>query len=165
MDPEIQIELFPALHPNANARERVADVVLWLLRSDEAGLLESVVARVQSKRVGFGREIAAGILHAFAVSEPARATLATAALVTDGQSAARELIKYMLKDITANGDKIPPDVFARVYEALAQRRMRQASKGFMGLAKRAKPCCECGAELPFRVRKEPKASAPKVATK
>ncbi|HEX2873168.1 MAG TPA: protein rep [Polyangiaceae bacterium] len=86
-------------------------------------------------------------------------------VVTDGQSAARELIKYMLKDITANGDKIPPDVFARVYEALAERRMRQASKGFMGLAKRAKPCCECGAELPFRVRKEPKASAPKVATK
>jgi hypothetical protein len=77
--------------------------------------------------------------------------------VSDGRSAARELIKYMLKDITANGDKIPADVFSLVYKALAERRMRQGSKGFMGLAKGAKPCCECGAELPRRVQKLPKA--------
>lgn len=76
--------------------------------------------------------------------------------VTDGASTARELIKYMLKDITASGSKIPPAVFAQVFEALAQRRMRNASKGFMGLAKQAKPCCECGATLPRRVRKKPK---------
>jgi hypothetical protein len=77
--------------------------------------------------------------------------------VTDGDSAARELIKYMLKDISANGDKIPPAIFAVVFEALAGRRMRQASKGLMSLAKDAKPCCECGAVLPRRVRRKPKA--------
>jgi tRNA(fMet)-specific endonuclease VapC len=73
--------------------------------------------------------------------------------VNDGRSAARELIKYMLKDIAANGETIPPDVFSLVYQALAERRLRQASKGFMGLAKSAKPCCECGAVFPRRVRK------------
>jgi hypothetical protein len=65
----------------------------------------------------------------------------------------------MLKDISANGEKIPPPVFALVFEALAQRRMRQASKGFMGLAKQARPCCECGAVLPRRVTRKPKTPA------
>jgi hypothetical protein len=74
--------------------------------------------------------------------------------VTDPRTAAVELIKYMLKDITASGEKIPPAVFARVYEALAGRRMRQASEGFIGLAKRVSPCCECGATLPRTVRIE-----------
>ena len=74
--------------------------------------------------------------------------------VTDPSSAARELIKYMLKDITANGEKIDPAVFACVYQALAGRRMRQASKGFIGLAKGIAPCCECGATLPRTVRLE-----------
>lgn len=92
----------------------------------------------------------------FRVGCGAAAPIVHVEAVTDGQSAARELIKYMLKDITANGSKIPPVVFARVYEALAQRRMRNASKGFMGLAKGAKPCCDCGATLPKRVRKQPK---------
>lgn len=76
--------------------------------------------------------------------------------VTNGEQASRELIKYMLKDIMADGGKVPPAVFALVFEALAQRRMRHASKGFMSLAKQAKPCCECGATLPRRVRKKPK---------
>lgn len=76
------------------------------------------------------------------------------AAVQDPTSAARELIKYMLKDICANGDKVPPAVFSQVYEALAGRRMRQGSDGFMGLAKRALPCCDCGATLPRRVRIE-----------
>jgi hypothetical protein len=78
--------------------------------------------------------------------------------VIDGERAARELIKYMLKDINANGDKIPPQVFALVFEALARRRMRQASTGFMGISKYARPRCECGATLPHRVtRKRPAA--------
>jgi hypothetical protein len=76
------------------------------------------------------------------------------AAVRDPHSAAAELIKYMLKDITASGEKIPPAVFARVYEALAGRRMRQGSQGFIGLAKRVLPCCECGATLPRSVRIE-----------
>jgi hypothetical protein len=74
--------------------------------------------------------------------------------ITDPRTAAAELIKYMLKDITSSGEKIPPAVFARVYEALAGRRMRQASEGFMGLAKGVLPCCECGATLPRTVRIE-----------
>jgi hypothetical protein len=77
--------------------------------------------------------------------------------VRDPSAAARELIKYMLKDISASGEKIPPDVFALVFAALAQRRIRQASKGFMSLAKCVAPCCECGAALPRRVRRKPKA--------
>lgn len=72
--------------------------------------------------------------------------------VRDPHEAANELIKYMLKDITASGDKLDPELFARVYEALAKRRMRQASRGFMGLSEKVKPCCECGAVLPKRVR-------------
>jgi len=67
-------------HPNAHERERVADVIFWLLRFDAGELVNRLVARIQNKKVGFGREIAAGILHAFAVSTSARATLATAAL-------------------------------------------------------------------------------------
>jgi len=76
--------------------------------------------------------------------------------VTDGESAARELIKYMLKDISANGDKVSPMVFALVFEALAQRRMRQASTGFMGVFRYATPCCECGSLFPRRVSRKPK---------
>ncbi len=79
--------------------------------------------------------------------------------VNDGEQAARELIKYMLKDITADGGKVPPAVFALVFEALARRRIRHASKGFMRLATNAKPCCECGATLPRRVTKKPKPAA------
>lgn len=72
--------------------------------------------------------------------------------VGDPHEAANELIKYMLKDITASGAKLDPALFARVYEALAKRRMRQPSRGFMGLDEKVKPCCECGAVLPKRVR-------------
>jgi hypothetical protein len=82
-------------------------------------------------------------------------------VVTDGERAARELIKYMLRDITVEGGKVPPAVFALVFEALARRRIRHASKGFMGLAKRAKPCCERGAVLPRRVTKKQNAEPAK----
>lgn len=101
----------------------------------------------QRALAGVGCVIASPIVHVEAVR--------------DGEQAARELIKYMLKDINANGDKIPPEVFAQVFEALAQRRMRQASRGFMGIARYAPPRCECGATLPRRVtrKREPAADA------
>lgn len=72
--------------------------------------------------------------------------------VHEPREAANELIKYMLKDITADGAKLEPALFARVFAALAKRRMRQASRGFMALSEKVKPCCECGALLPKRVR-------------
>ncbi|MGC4088725.1 MAG: hypothetical protein QM756_12670 [Polyangiaceae bacterium] len=72
--------------------------------------------------------------------------------VTEPSDASNELIKYMLKDISANGEKLAPELFAAVFAALKGRRMRQASRGFMGLSSKVKPCCECGAVLPKRVR-------------
>jgi len=71
----------------------------------------------------------------------------------EARSGAQELIKYLTKDIDANGDKVPPDVYAEVYKALDGSRMTQASSGFMALAKRGAQQCECGASLPRRVRK------------
>jgi hypothetical protein len=35
--------------------------------------------------------------------------------VQDGEQAARELLKYMLKDIMADGGNVPPAVFALVF--------------------------------------------------
>ena len=65
-------------------------------------------------------------------------------------------IGYLLKDISADGAKVTPEVFAAVYKAVDGRKLRRASKGFMSLAKDAKPCCECGATLPRRVTKKRK---------
>jgi hypothetical protein len=70
--------------------------------------------------------------------------------------AEHELIKYLTKDITANGEKVAPEVYAEVYIALDGHRSTQASKGFMGKAKLEKRVCECGCALPRQVRKEPK---------
>jgi hypothetical protein len=80
--------------------------------------------------------------------------------VDDPSDAAKELIKYMLKDIAADGGKIDAEIFSMVYEALGGRRMRQASSGFMGRANKVKPCCECGTVLPrvVRVARKPKDS-------
>jgi hypothetical protein len=73
-----------------------------------------------------------------------------------GESAERELIKYLTKDITANGEKVAPEIYAEVYIALDGHRSSQASKGFMGKAKSEKQRCDCGCPLPKRVRKQPK---------
>jgi hypothetical protein len=66
---------------------------------------------------------------------------------------ARELIKYLTKDITANGDKVAPELYAEVYKAFDGRRITQASRGFMARARREVRQCECGATLPPRVER------------
>ena len=66
---------------------------------------------------------------------------------SDGRGA-QELIKYLTKDIDANGDKVPSAIYAEVYEAFDGRRMTRASRGFMALAKQEARRCECGASLP-----------------
>jgi hypothetical protein len=66
---------------------------------------------------------------------------------------ARELVKYMTKDIDANGHKIDPALYAEVYRARDGGRTTQASKGFMKLAEDSGRRCECGANLPLRVRR------------
>lgn len=79
-------------------------------------------------------------------------------------SGAQELIKYLTKDIDANGHKVPPEVYADVYKALDGSRLTQASRGFMALAKRGALQCECGASLPRRVRKLKQEAPPSSTT-
>jgi replication protein len=70
--------------------------------------------------------------------------------------AARELIKYMTKDILPDRSHVTADVFARVYERLDGRRLMQSSAGFFaGLDQR--PRCECGAVGCFRRSSTPPA--------
>ncbi len=73
---------------------------------------------------------------------------------------ARELIKYLTKDITSSGEKLPPALYAEVYKALDGRRITQASSGFMARADRAAMRCDCGADLPWDVRRVRKATPP-----
>jgi hypothetical protein len=74
--------------------------------------------------------------------------------VDDAESVASELIKYLTKDIDANGQKIEPDLYAKVYCALDGHRALQASRGLMQRAEREPRACECGATLPRLVRKK-----------
>lgn len=69
-----------------------------------------------------------------------------------GHDVDQELIKYLTKDITSDGAKLAPELYAQVYEALDERRSTQASKGFMARADETKPVCECGCALPKRIR-------------
>lgn len=62
--------------------------------------------------------------------------------VTQGRGAAAELIKYLLKDLDAQGKKLPPELYAEVYKAFDERRQTQASKGFIGLSEK-RPGCDC----------------------
>jgi len=69
--------------------------------------------------------------------------------VHDGEGAAREVIKYLTKDILPDRQFVDPDVFAVVYEALDDRRVTQPSSGFFrGIDARA--ACECGALGKFK---------------
>jgi len=77
--------------------------------------------------------------------------------VRDSQGGVRELIKYLTKDITAGGKKLPAEVYAEVIKALEGTRSTQGSKGFIGRAKKAAPACkDCGSLLPKDVRKKRK---------
>lgn len=78
-------------------------------------------------------------------------------VVDDDEGIARELIKYLCKDIDAQGDKVPPEAFAVVYATLDKHRLTQASAGFMALAGRQPRRCECGE--PFGRPKRRRAAA------
>ncbi|MDQ2647190.1 MAG: protein rep [Myxococcota bacterium] len=71
----------------------------------------------------------------------------------DATGAEYELIKYLTKDITADGTKLAPELFAEVYRALDGHRSTQGSRGFMGLAEKEGSRCDCGCALPKRVRR------------
>jgi hypothetical protein len=73
--------------------------------------------------------------------------------VTDAEDASNELIKYLLKDIDANGEKVAPVIYAQVYETIDGRRSMQASRGFMGRARQEEKRCECGCLLPKHIRR------------
>jgi len=77
----------------------------------------------------------------------------------------RELIKYLTKDIMADGSKVPPELYAEVYKALDGHRNTQASKGFMGKGKQGAHKCECGSDLPKQVRRVKAPAEQKDATK
>jgi hypothetical protein len=64
--------------------------------------------------------------------------------VDNGEDAARELVKYMTKDLDATGSKIAPRVFAEIYKELDGARTTHGSRGFLKRGSR-KAACECGA--------------------
>lgn len=68
--------------------------------------------------------------------------------------AEHELIKYLTKDITADGQKLAPELYAEVYKALDGQRSTQASRGFMGRAAVERHACECGCAFPKRVQRK-----------
>ncbi|HET7539868.1 MAG TPA: protein rep [Polyangiaceae bacterium] len=76
----------------------------------------------------------------------------------------RELIKYLTKDIMADGSKVPPELYAEVYKALDGHRNTQASRGFMGKGKQVASRCECGTDPPKHVRRVKAPASQKEAT-
>lgn len=76
--------------------------------------------------------------------------------MTDPRSGAAELIKYLTKDIVANGEHIDPKLYAQVINALDNHRQTQSSSGFMSRAAKAPRLCEqCYSPLPKLVRRKP----------
>jgi hypothetical protein len=71
--------------------------------------------------------------------------------VRNGPHAAKEVIKYLFKDLDAQGRKVPAHIYAEVYKAFDGRRSTQCSSKFMQLAEK-RTACECGSDLPRRVR-------------
>ncbi len=68
----------------------------------------------------------------------------------DPRSGALELIKYLTKDISANGERLDAELYAQVINALDSHRQTQCSRGFMSRAKKAPRLCE---EVPFTLAK------------
>ena len=74
----------------------------------------------------------------------------------DAEGSAREVIKYVTKDILPDRQLISSELFARVYEAIDGRRMSQPSSGlFKGTEGEA--TCACGAAGCFRRSSTPPA--------
>ena len=80
-------------------------------------------------------------------TSPTRHTSTSPSHPADG--AARELIKYLTKDILPGGKLVSPRVFAELYIALDGKRISQPSAGFFkGIDRKAE--CSCGAIGCFR---------------
>ena len=67
----------------------------------------------------------------------------------DPRSGALELIKYLTKDISANGERLDAELYAQVINALDGHRQTQCSRGFMSRAKKA-PRLVSGATRPYQ---------------
>src|SRR5690606_1017240 len=77
-------------------------------------------------------------------TEVANAAIIDLPEVRSHDGAARELIKYLTKDILPSGDLVSPKVFSELYIALDGKRVTQCSAGFFkGLDRSAE--CSCGA--------------------
>lgn len=93
-------------HPNAHARERVADVIFWLLGCEGHGLMEHLIARIRALDIGHGRELAAGIVHAFAASNTERAKVTADLLDREGcVDDANLLVRYALGEALRLGGR------------------------------------------------------------
>jgi hypothetical protein len=113
-------------------------VHLWLfspyVQQDEIAALWTVAL----KRSGFS--IATGVRAVVHVQQ------------ARGQSVAKELIKYLLKDLASGGGYVEPAEYAKVYVAFDGMRAVQASRGFFKLAGKHVARCACGAEGCFEIR-------------
>jgi hypothetical protein len=71
-----------------------------------------------------------------------------------------ELIKYTVKDLTADG-RLPPELWAEVYEALDGQRQAFASRGLvrLGATLAACSCCEAVGHLHTSIQRAPTAPA------
>lgn len=66
-----------------------------------------------------------------------------------------ELIKYVVKDIVADGEFVRPELYAELFENLDGRRLRRGSKGFIQLCEEPAPC-DCGESGCWSTRVVPK---------
>ncbi|WP_164002027.1 serine protease [Pyxidicoccus caerfyrddinensis] len=108
-------------HPNQYFRSRVADVINWLAQSSDGFDTSHLVSRIAGTVSGHGRELAVGLLHSLALSNPARlrGTLSDKTLTTMEADPnflvryAADAISKLLKDAhsspTAPIDVSPPD--------------------------------------------------------
>ena len=69
-----------------------------------------------------------------------------------GERLVSELIKYVIKDIIADGEQVPAETYAEVYESLEGRRIEQGSFRFVGLGEQDVRCEECDAAESFLAR-------------
>lgn len=58
-----------------------------------------------------------------------------------------EVVKYVVKDVVAEGEFLSAEVYGELYEALDGRRLRRGSSGFLKLCEQRVPC-DCGSCAP-----------------
>jgi hypothetical protein len=82
--------------------------------------------------------------------------------VRHGPGSLAEVIKYLFKDVDARGDRLDPQLWAKVFEAFDGTRSTQGSAGFLGLAARTAhgmgdgvPCGDCGVRKAWKVERRP----------